>query len=471
MPMKSPNTPFATAITVLAVVLATSSRAAEPKIFNVRDHGATGDGRTLDTAAINKAVEACATAGGGRVTFPPGKYLSGTVHLKSNVELHIEAGATLIGSTDLKHYQSFSPPEMPEAKWGVWHRALVLAAAAKNIRICGKGTIDGNKVFDPHGEEHMRGPHAIVFGKCDGVVIRDVAIKDSANYAIYFEVSDGVEVRNLKVTGGWDGVHFRGNKDRPCRDVTIADCQFFTGDDSIAGRYWDQVRITNCVLNSSCNCVRLIGPATRLVIEKCRMYGPGEHPHRTSNRYNCLAGLNLQPGSWDGTQGTLDDVTISDITMQNVSTPFHFVLKPGNTAGRITVSRVKVTGAYYTASSVESWAEKPFGDVTFRDVSIEFTGGGKREQSKQPVRAPGDDVRPLPAWGFYLHNVKNVTFEQVRLSCAKEDLRPVLMADSVERLTLSGFTFPRVAGAEEPLALKDVKHVEPHETEKPAGKP
>jgi hypothetical protein len=274
------------------------------------------------------------------------------------------------------------------------------------------------------------------------------------------ELTDHVEIRDVKITGGWDGVHFRGCREQPCRDVTIAHCQFYTGDDSIAGRYWDKVLITDCTLNSSCNCLRLIGPATHLTIEKCRMYGPGESPHRTSNRRNCLAGLNLQPGGWDATQGKLDDVMIRDIVMDKVGTPFHFLLKPGNTAGRIAVERVKATGVYRAAVSVESWADTPFAEVSFRDVSIEFTGGGKKTASQQHVHAPGVDARPLPAWGFYLRKVQHATLEDVRLSCVKDDFRPVLIADQVERLTLNGVKWPNVRGAEPPLVTSGVAHLE-----------
>lgn len=416
---------------------AAPARSAETRMFNVRDYGAVGDGRTLDTAAINKAVEACAAAGGGGVVLPPGRYLSGTVRLKSNVTLDVNTGATLVGSTDLADYEFFTPPAfMPESRFPKWHRALILAVDAEHIAITGGGVIDGNKVPDPQGEEHMRGPHTILLGNCRHASISNVTVQDAGNYAILFELSDQVEIRHVKITGGWDGVHFRGWRDRPCRDVTIAGCQMFTGDDCIAGRYWANTQITDCVLNSSCNCVRLIGPATHLAIEKCRMYGPGVYPHRTRPRYNTLTGLNLQPGAWDGTQGALDDVTISDITMQNVSSVFHFVLKPGNTAGRITVSHVQATGVYLAAASVESWAETPFQDVTFRDVSIEYTGGGSAAQSKLPIKPPGNDARPLPVWGFYLRHVHNVTFDHVRLSCAKPDARPALLTDGVDRLTL-----------------------------------
>ena len=122
-------------------------------VFNIRDYGATGNGKTLDSKAINKAIEACAKAGGGQVLLPPGRYLSGTVHLKSRVTLYLDAGARLVGTTKLDEYQAPKPPSfMPEAKWGKWHRALILADDLEQIAIAGPGAIDGNKVFDAAGE-------------------------------------------------------------------------------------------------------------------------------------------------------------------------------------------------------------------------------------------------------------------------------------------------------------------------------
>jgi len=435
--------------------------AAPARVFSVKDFGAAGDGKTLDTAAINKAIAACAAAGGGQVVLPAGKYLSGTVHLKSNVSLQLAEGARLIGTDDLEAYQHFQPPpQMPEAKWTRWHRALLLADGAENVTITGPGTIDGNKVFDPKGEERMRGPHTILLGNCRKVTIEDLLIVDSANYAILFECTDDVVIRRVNIAGGWDGVHFRGWQQRPCRNVTIADCQMATGDDCIAGRYWENVTIVNCSLNSSCNCVRLIGPATKLLIDNCRLWGPGLHPHRTSKRQNTLAGLNLQPGAWDRTEGHLDDVTLSNLTMENVATAFHFALKPGNTAGKITVSNVKATGVYRAASSVESWAKDAFGYVTFRNVTIEYQGGGTAEQARMPVKAPGTDARPLPAWGFYLRNVDTLRLENVHLECVKPDARPMLIAHTVQRLELDALKFPPPPAGSDLMVLEDVSQVE-----------
>jgi hypothetical protein len=450
-------------LTALAAA-ALPSPAASPGVFSVRDYGAAGDGRTLDTAAINKAVQACSAAGGGQVLLPPGKYLSGTVHLKSNITLRLDAGARLVGSTDLEHYQNFTPPpDAPEAKWLRWHRALILGDGVENVALIGPGTIDGNKVFDPKGEERMRGPHTVLLGNSRGIAIRDLSIVDSANYAVMLEFCQQVEVRGVKITGGWDGVHFRGWPGRPCRDVSIVNCQFFTGDDSIAGRYWENVLVSGCVVNSSCNGIRLIGPAEHLIVHDCLFYGPGLHEHRTSGslkRKNMLAGIILQPGAWDATKGRLDDVLISDVTMKDVTTPLSVTVKPGNTVGRIVVSHLTALGVYRAASSVESWAETPIEEMVLRDASIEYEGGGMPPQGRTSIRSPGVDTRPLPAWGFYARNVKHLLLENVRLGCAKDDLRPVMICDDVERLDLDGFRFSQTPAAPIALALNNVARLD-----------
>ena len=457
---------------IIVFTAAQAALAGTPGVFSVREYGATGDGSTLDTPAINKAIEECAAAGGGQVLLPPGRYLSGTVHLKNHVTLYLKAGTTLVGTPDLNQYQHPKIPEfMPEAKWGKWHRALILGDGLEDIAIAGQGVIDGNKVFDPTGEEQMRGPHTFVFVNCRNVSVRDVSFVDSANYAIFFQVSEQVEIRNVKFTGGWDGVHFRGAPNHPCRDVSIIACQFFTGDDSIAGRYWDNTLISDCIVNSSCNGIRLIGPATNLIIHNCLFYGPGVHPHRTSNRHNMLAGINLQPGGWDATQGTLDDVQISDVTMHNVSTPFHFTLKSGNTAGNIIVNRVSATGVYRAACAIESWADTRFTNVVFRDVTIEYQGGGTLEDARMTVKSPGVDARPLPAWGFHARNVQNLQFDNVRLRFEKEDLRPVLICTGVDRLTLEDFKFPLLPDVPEAMVLNDTRDVRLHNVDFPIIEP
>jgi len=184
-----------------------------------------------------------------------------------------------------------------------------------------------------------------------------------------------------------------------------------------------------------------------------------------------LAGINLQPGGWDATEGSLDDVLISDVTMHNVSTPFHFTLKSGNTAGNITVNRVTATGVYRAASAIESWAATKFTNVAFRDVTIEYKGGGTLEDARRTVKSPGVDARPLPAWGFHARNVQNLQFDNVRLRLEKEDLRPVLICTGVDQLTLEDFKFPLLPDAPEAMVLNDTMHVQLNNADYPTVNP
>ncbi len=446
---QSPTTHRLKCLSVFSVALwfITSPLFAAIGTFNIRDFGAVGDGATSDSRAINAAVEACSKAGGGQVLFPPGRYLSGTVHLRSHVALFLEAGARLVGTTNLADYQFPAQlPNMPEAKWGKWHRALLLGESVTNVQISGPGIIDGNKVFDPTGEERKRGPHTVLWVNSRGFVIRDVTIVDSANYAILFQASDDVDIRRVKIVGGWDGVHFRGAPDKWCHNVNIIDCEFYTGDDSIAGRYWDNCVIANCVINSSCNGIRVIGPITRTIVNNCLFYGPGQQPHRTGGRTNMLSGIIIQPGGWDATRGSVDDVLLANNTMHNVTSPVTIWNKPGNTYGRVTIDGLRATQVYRAAMSVESYADEPITNVVFRNVSVEYTGGGTANMATNRVRGPGVDARALPSWGFFARNVENIRFENVRFSLSKDDARPVVIAENVKQFTVDEFHFPRVDG-------------------------
>ncbi len=458
----SPKQAASLCLRFLAVLALAISAQSQSRI-DIRDRGAKGDGQVLDTASIQAAVDACAQAGGGQVVFPPGRYLSGTIHLRSHVARYLDAGARLVGTTNLEHYaQPQLPDTMPEARWGKWHRGLIIGEGVEDVAIMGPGLIDGNKVFDPTGEERMRGPHTVVLVNCRRFTLRDVTIVDSANYAVFFQVTDDVEIRNVKIVGGWDGVHWRGAPDRWCHNVSIIGCQLFTGDDAIAGRYWNNTVIKDCLINSSCNGIRLIGPATRLTIANNLFRGPGEQPHRTSGqmrRTNMLSGIILQPGAWDATRGPLDDVLVANNVMQNVASAVTLWSKAGNTVGRVTVNGLHATGVYRSAMSVESWAEAPITNVVFRDVQVEFLAATNGVQIAQAVKGPGVDARPLPAWGLYARNVGTLTLEDVRFSLTSDDLRPVVRAEGVDRLDLDGFKFTRVPGVTEPISTTNVANL------------
>lgn len=399
------------------------------------------DGITDDTPVIQKALEEVGRAGGGSLRVPPGVYRCSTLRLHSRTTLILESGAVLLAVEDPQSYQTFVRDG--ESSPNRWNRSLILCDGIEDVSIIGGGVIDGGHVFDPEGEEKMRGPHTIMLHNCRRMCIEDIRVQNSANYAIMFYDSHNVDIRNVTVEAGWDGVHFRGRPESPCREVTITDSRFHTGDDAIAGWHWENTVISGCVINSSCNGIRVIGPAKGLIIHDCLIYGPGRHPHRTFNNHRSLAGILLQPGAWDPTEGTLDDVVISNITMHRLQSPLQFVLKPGNRGGRIMVHRVSAFGLHLAGAAVESWAEEPFERVTFRDVSFEFESSVADSITTGPVQAPNVGARPLPAWALYARGVRLLELEDVRFSISGQARGPAVVCEHVDETVLDRVALPQ----------------------------
>ena len=129
--------------------------------------------------------------------------------------------------------------------------------------------------------------------------------------------------------------------------------------------------------------------------------------------------------------------------MRDVSCALHLTTKPGNTAQRLTFERIKATGIYRAAASVESRGERTFRDVVFRDVTLEYTGGGTAEDAALPIRPPGVDARKLPAWGFYHRNTEGIAIERVKLTLRAPDARPALRTDDATAPRLSKFSAPK----------------------------
>ena len=457
------------------LLLSGCGAAAHPRIFDVRDFGAKGDGTTLDTTALNRAIEACATEGGGKVLIPTGEYLTGTVHLKSNVTLQLDADAELIGAPELNRYDHFAPDEAWGAPEPRWHRALVLGEGLENVAIVGRGTICGNDVTDPQGEEHVRGPHAVLLANCKNVQIRDITIRDAGNYAVLLEFTTGAQVRGVKIAGGWDGVHLRGWVDHPCRDVRIADCDLSTGDACIGGLYWEDVLIEHCKLNSSSGGIGIFGPARHVTIRDCQMFGPGLHEWRTCgvltsgllHHTNMGTGLCIQPSAWGDTPGEVDDVHVSDVQMREVATPLHLATTGPSAIGNVSITGLKASGVFRSAASLESWSERPIERVTLRNWDVQFVGGfgpvlndpfeaalALMTMQRGKVTPPGENPRSLPAWGLYAHRVNRLDLENVRLEVQKRDARPAVILESVRSLKADRLTCPGGATTQ-PVVIRE----------------
>jgi len=355
------------------------------------------------------------------------------------VRLILHRGAVLRGDTELAAY--FAPAGQKD-----WFRALLLIDGACNVSIEGEGVIDGAAARDPHGEENLRGPHTILWNNASGCSISGVSIHDSGNYAMLALGTHGLRISGVTVTGGWDGIHARR-----CRDVEVTACRFHTGDDSIAGGDLDNASFTHCLLNSSCNGVRIIGPCRHLSVCDCEITGPSQHPHVTQSRHNTLAALLYQPGAWGQAPGESDDILFARLKVRNVQTVLHVGARPGCPIGRLVAEDIDATDVYGPASSIEGWHKSPVRDAVLRRFRAQHTLALSDPSFNQFTRSHHLQTaaawtelqlgpRPLPAWALYARNVAQLTLEDVEFHRPAPCDQPALRLESCPNLIAEKLT-------------------------------
>jgi len=419
--------------------------------FNVKSFGAAGDGIRSDTEAINKAIQAARDAGGGTVLVPAGHYLSGTIQLQNNVTLWIDAGATILGTKNLTDYR------WPEGG-REWDGSIILATGVHNVGLMGRGTIDGQNLMNPKGEEHIRGPHAVLFNKSSDIVVRDITIKDSGNYSLILRSCERVTIDNFTAFNGYDGINMHD-----VRQATISNSKLYSGDDALAGAYWENVTVTNCILNSSCNAIRVGG--RNVLINNCLIYGPGEYAHRLGFRRNTESGFQILPHSAGRgnansgrlvTPGPIDNMILSNITMVNVRSPVYIAFgadapySANNLGvGRIVIENLTAINCGRTPFYVAGPKEKPAKSIILRNARMTFVGGVTEEETNGQGFSP---YSMLQAYGVYARNVTNLELHDVRVDYADEDRRPAIYGENIGDLELDRFAAQREPGGA-PLAL------------------
>ena len=417
-----------------------SARAA--LIYDVRAFGARGDGKALDTVAINQAIEAAARAGGGTVRFPAGNYLSVSIHLKSDIALYLDQGATIVAAEPGKGV-GYDPPEPNQ--WDAyqdfghshWHNSLIWGESLENVSILGPGRIWGRGLVrsgaqsrpkerndtlnnaragepkTPFGYPNPRdavesgwGNKSISLKLCRNVIIRDISILHGGHFAILATGVDNLTIDNLKIDTNRDGIDIDA-----CRHVRVSNCSVNSPfDDGICpkssfalgfARATENVTITNCQVSGydegtfldgtykrDYNKYSLNGPTARI---KFGTESNGGFKNITIS--NCVfdysRGFALE--SVDG--GLLEDVTITNITMRDiVNAPFFLRLgnrargpKETTTVGalrRVLISNVIVYNADPRYGSIISGIPgQAIEDVKFSNVRIYYRGGGTKEQA------------------------------------------------------------------------------------------
>ncbi len=438
--------------------------------LNVKNLGATGNGVTLDTPALQKAIDHCADAGGGTVWFPAGRYLSGTLFLRSRVTLHLEAGATLLGSRDLAHYPS-AIPVFRSFTDNYTERSLLYAERAEQIAIEGRGVIDGQGAAFKRGFKGR--PFLLRIIGCRDVFVQGITLRDSPMWVQHYLACDGVRIDGItvvsKCNSNNDGIDIDG-----CQRVRISHCDLRSGDDALVlkstfERPCRQVVVDNCILNSDCNAFKLgtesNGGFEDILVSNCAIYDTH------------LAGIALE--TVDG--GALDGVDISNVTMRNVGAPIFVRLGnrarpyqrdmagPGiGTLRNICIHHVQATGAGRIGCSITGLPGHPVENVTLGDLHLQFAGGGKpQDAQRQPPEKP--EAYPefgmfgtLPAYGFYCRHARNLAFQNVSVEAAAPDERPSFMGEDVDALRLSGWRAETASSGAPVVRLEDVRHAAIH---------
>jgi len=466
-----PTKTIVTLVGMMAVVgsqlasVAQEKKATNP-FFAVTDYGAVGNGITKNTQAIQKAIDTAAAEGGGTVYFPAGNYLSGTIYLKNNITLHLDAGATLLGSNKLEDfpitkcaYRSYTD--------NYTYRSLIFGENLHNIAIVGRGTIDGQGAAFKFTREnpYLCRPYIIRIITCKKVLIEGIRLQNSPMWMQHYLACDNVTVRGITVYN-----HVNANNDMIdidcCHNVRISDCYAETDDDAItlkstSDRPCENVTITNCTVSSLCNAIKMgtetNGGFKNITISNCTIFNTG------------IAGLALE--IVDG--GTMDRVAVSNITMNKVKSAIF--LRLGNRARpfkkdmpkpkmgkmqNIIISNIVATGASHICCPIVGLPGHPIKNVTISNVNITCAGGGTKKEAARivpelPEKYPECKMfGNLPAYGFYCRHVDGLTLSNINVKCEIPDERPLLVCDDVKNLEVIGLKGqPKTTGA--PTILLD----------------
>jgi polygalacturonase len=451
---------------LILLIPITFMASAQAPVYNVRQYGARGDGKNLDTKAIDNAINVASAAGGGTVYFPAGDYLSVTIHLKSNIALYIDQGATIIAATTSETVQ-YDLPEKGENEiyqdygHSHFHNSLIVGENLHDIAILGPGKIWGKGLIKDErkpGQNEGYGNKTLALKLCRNVLLRDFTIFHGGWFCFLLTAVDNTTIDNIKMDTGRDGIDLISSRNVHISNTTIN----APGDDALClkcdyslnyPRALENVTITNCQVSGYNEGVFLDGtfkkdgrnhPQGRI---KLGTESNGGYKNITIT--NCIfdhcKGLALE--TVDG--AALEDITISNITMRDINNSPIFVRLgarmrapkdfPFCTLHRVLISNIvayDVTGDQ--GAIISGIPGHDIEDLTLSNIHIYFKGGGTKEQAAREVRPlindypEPDSFGITPAYGFFIRNVKGLKMSDVEVSYMKEDLRPAFVLDNVD---------------------------------------
>jgi polygalacturonase len=476
--------------------------------YDVRRYGATGDGKTLDTPAVNQAIDAAAAAGGGLVVFPAGTYVCFSIRLKSHVHLELQQGSILLAAdSPLPGEQTgyrggtYDAAE-PKTAWDAyqdyghnhWHNSLLWGEDIHDLSVTGPGLIWGKGLSNGRGwkndtapfiaEQAGVGNKAIALKNCRNVLLRDFSILKAGHFGLLLTGVDNLTVDNLKIDTDRDGIDLDC-----CQNVRVSNCTVNSPwDDGICpkssyalgyARPTRNLTITNCYVTG---CYKL-GTVLDGTFKK---YEPGSGVPQTG-RIKCgtesnggFINITISNCVFEGCQGyalesvdgaLIEDITITNTTMRDlVSSPVFMRLgarlrgpkettKPG-TLRRILISNLDCYNAPMKYSSILSGIPGfAIEDVKFSNIYVQ-TASGSTQSVEPPAELEAKYPEPnmfgtTPAHGFFLRHVRGLEMSHVEIASATPDARPAFYLADVEKADF--FAITAAHGPQGAFALHGVK--------------
>ncbi len=473
--------------TVLLLILSMSVHLLTAKDYNASMFGIKSNGTTLNTNSIQKGIDFISENGGGRLVFYVGRYLTGTIYLKSNVTIQLEEGAILVGSDNPLDYQM-------NKNW----TALIFALDQQNIGITGKGVIDGRGfevatnlvdlihkgvISDPLKYDRPREtirPQNIYFRGCRNVTIRGILLKNPGSWNQQYDqcrnvVIDGISVDSKSYWNN-DGVDIVD-----CDSVSVTNSYFDAADDGIclkshsADFICKNVFIHNNTIRTSANGIKF-GTAS---------LGGFRNIHIINNLVYDTYRSAITFAAVDG--GIVEDVTVDSLRSINTGNVIFLRIGERREGKKGSMKNVSISNVYaevpstkpdagynyegpvedlprnISPSSIVGMPDVKIENVLLKNIEIHYPGGGDPsyakvgldELDKVPEMAAGypefSMFRELPAWGFYIRHAKGITFENVRLFCSKKDYRTAVVMDDVEAATLQNLQVSEPDRKKEPV--------------------
>ena len=456
------------------------------RMYNVRDFGAKGDGTTLDTAALQSAIDACTKDQGGTVLVPAGVFVIGTVELKSNVTLHLSASAKLLGSADGKQYHAADAiPLHGDSTLGDGNVGLLFAVKADNITIEGAGTIDGQGaqfhsptrgVMPPAGISGDNRPYHLLFHQCNNLTVRNIFLNDSAYHSVRVIQSKFVKMQGLRiynrVNGNNDGFHFIS-----CQHVHVSDCTV-------------ECRTTPAPCSAPANSSP--SPTPRLARAGRSSASAAAKPKTSPSPTASSTKLTAVPIKMRcGPDSRFENISFSNLVMTNVTGPISIGLgdpprrpqpaaQPGappsgmsasetgmapgqpGVVRNITFSNIRATvvtpvplpdlplttdyrpGELKACITVNGAGEAFIENIVFDNVQVTFPGGGTAEEAahRDVPHVAGEyfELGTLPSYALYARRVRGLTMSNVRFDVTSPELRPAVVFDHVEDAAVIGLS-------------------------------